>query len=200
MAFLVGARQRRTRKDILISYLSFPMSLRFYFMSLRGHPKEAAAISPSPFVPTITRRLLRHCVPRKDILILYLSSPMSLRFYFMSLRGHPKEAAAISPSPFVPTITRRLLRRPSAEGLLAMTFTPKRNPPVNGRVSIKLSCLALCAQLLIVDSPISIHPCLRASTTAWVRSLASSLSRIEVTWFLIVCSLMPRTWAICLLE
>ena len=111
MAFLVGARLWRTRKDILISYLSFPMSLRFYFMSLRGHPKEAAAISPSPFVPTITRRLLRHCVPRKDILISYLSSPMSLRFYFMSLRVLPQKDAAISPSPFVPTITRRLLRR-----------------------------------------------------------------------------------------
>ena len=182
MAFLVGARQRRTRKDILISCLSSPMSLRFYFMSLRGHPKEAAAISPSPFVPTGTRRLLRRCTPRNDTVkrvslrvhpsfrkeakqshrpsysfslchcppeadgfplpdwvgdrsggngisggrffhAIVRTFPMSLRFYFMSLRGHPKEAAAISPSPVVPTITRRLLRRPSAEGLLAMTYT-----------------------------------------------------------------------------
>ena len=144
-----GGRQRRTRKDILILYLSFPMSLRFYFMSLRGHPKEAAAISP------------------------YLSVSTSTRDYFVVL-------------PLKDSSQRHTHK--------------KSNPPVNGRVTVKLSCLALCAQLLIVDSPISIHPCLRASTTAWVRSLASSLSRIEVTWFLIVCSLMPRTWAICLLE
>ena len=68
MAFLVGARLWRTKQS---------------------HPTF-------PIVPT--RRLPRHFVPRKDILILYLSPPMSLLFYFMSLRGHPKEAAAISPS------------------------------------------------------------------------------------------------------
>jgi len=97
------------------------MSCEPIFMSLRGHPKEAAAISPSLSVSTSTRRLLRRCAPRKDILISNLSSPMSLRFYFMSLRGHPKEAAAISPSLSVSTSTQRLLRRPSAEGLLAKT-------------------------------------------------------------------------------
>jgi len=54
-------------------------------MSLRGHPKEAAAISPSLSVPTITRRLLRRCAPRNDMtggaLFLHViarPSPMSL--------------------------------------------------------------------------------------------------------------------------
>jgi hypothetical protein len=103
MAFLVGARLWRTKQS---------------------HPTF-------PIVPT--RRLPRHFVPRKDILILYLSPPMSLRFYFMSLRGHPKEAAAISPSPFVPTSTRRLrsLLRAQARSLLS------RCTPRNDTVSLR---------------------------------------------------------------
>ena len=100
LAFLVGARLWRTRKDILISYLSPPMSLRFYFMSLRVLPQKDAAISPSPFVPTITRRLLRRCAPRNDTVKR------------VSLRVHPsfrKEAKQSHPTfPIVPT--RRLPR------------------------------------------------------------------------------------------
>ena len=45
-----------------------------------------------------------------------------------------------------------------------------------------------------------IKPCLRAKTTASVRALAFSFLRIEVTWFLIVCSLMPNSTAICLFK
>jgi hypothetical protein len=47
---------------------------------------------------------------------------------------------------------------------------------------------------------ILIKPCLMATTTASVRAFALSLRRIEVTWFLIVCSLMPSSAAICLLR
>ncbi len=36
-----------------------------------------------------------------------------------------------------------------------------------------------------------------ARTTASVRALALSLRRIEVTWFLMVCSLIPSSVAIC---
>jgi len=43
-------------------------------------------------------------------------------------------------------------------------------------------------------------PLLTAVITACVRALASSLRRMEVTWFLMVCSLMSSWTAICLLS
>ncbi len=42
------------------------------------------------------------------------------------------------------------------------------------------------------SSGIRIQPCFIAYTTAWVRSFTESLRRMELMWFLTVCSLMDR--------
>src|SRR6185369_2142631 len=49
------------------------------------------------------------------------------------------------------------------------------------------------------SSGMRIQPWRIAYTTAWVRSLTESFRRIELMWFLTVCSLIVRAYATCLL-
>ena len=91
-------------------------------------PLADAAISPSLSVSTSTQRLLRRCAPRNDMTGGAVF-PMSLRAEApMSLRGHPKEAAAISPSLSVSTSTRRLLRRCTPRKDILISCLPHTSP------------------------------------------------------------------------
>jgi len=105
-------------------------------MSLRGHPKEAAAISPYLFAFTSTR----DCFVATLLAMTYCP----LLFCLMPLRGlllppviasPPLADVAISPHPLVPTNPRRLLRHcfPRKDTLGALPLHVVARPSEGGR-------------------------------------------------------------------
>ena len=110
------------------------------------------AISPHPFVPTSTRRsrsllraqarsLLSRCTPRNDM-------PGGAVFP-MSLRGHPKEAAAISPSSFITTSSRDCF----VTTFLAMTCLVAPFSPCHCDSAVFSMSLRLCRFLHVIARP-----------------------------------------------
>ena len=128
--------------NVILHASYFPSRPRA-FMSLRGHPKEAAAISPYLFAFTSTR----DCFVATLLAMTYCP----LLFCLMPLRGlllppviasPPLADVAISPYPFVPTNPRRLLRHcvPRKDILDALPLHVVSRPSEEGRGN--LPCLS----------------------------------------------------------
>ena len=81
-------------------------------------------------------------------------------------------------------------RRASSSAIRAVTSARLAGGGVDAGSVIVGSVVGLASVVIDQSSGIRIQPWRIAYTTAWVRSLTDSFRRIELMWFLTVCSLI----------